>query len=58
MDDMWQDFVDRNDVDTDAMQPEALKLLKESWLHGARSAIAIAKDIVDEHVNTTAGLPF
>lgn len=48
MNDEWQDFVDVQRIDTDAMPPEALKLLKEAWLHGARAAIAIAKDMVDE----------
>jgi hypothetical protein len=53
MDDEWQDFVDVQRIDTDAMPPEALKLLKEAWLHGARSAIAVAKDVVDDYVAAT-----
>jgi hypothetical protein len=54
MTDQWQDFVDANDIDTDEMPKDALKLLKEAWLHGARSAIHVAKEIVDDHVATTA----
>lgn len=53
MNDEWQDFVDANDIDTDAMPKEALRLLKEAWLHGARAAIAVAKEVVDEHVAET-----
>lgn len=56
MDEEWQDFIDAQRIDTDTMPPDALKLLKEAWLHGARSAIAVAKGIVDEHVAATAAI--
>jgi hypothetical protein len=54
MNDQWQDFIDANDIDTDTMPKDALLLLKGAWLHGARSTIAVAKDLVDDYVANTA----
>lgn len=54
MDDDWQDFVDTQGIDTDAMPKDQLRLLKEAWLHGARSAVAVSKEIVDDYVRESA----
>lgn len=47
LDDGWEDFADRFLDDQTSAQ---VRLLKEAWLHGARTALAHSREIVNEHV--------